>query len=257
MPKFVLYFLALSVLCAGGASGQSQGAFGQVAFGGSWRTTFTLLNLSSTDVAIVTLSFFGDNGSPLDVPVEGFGVTSVYALTLPAGGAQNVSLSNADSATTQGWASMSSTGRVRGQGAFAFLVPNKAGVISNAVVPLALAGLAGCVVPFPQIDPVILMPFDNTNGEFVTSVAFANMNAKIPAQSFVLEFNDQSNNQLATETLNMATMTHLAFVTPARYPALKGKKGIIRIHASASELAALGLLSNAAGVITTIFPVSE
>jgi len=57
MPKFILRFLSLGILCAGAAFGQ-QGSFGQIAYGGSWQTTFTLINLSSASTATGTLSFF-------------------------------------------------------------------------------------------------------------------------------------------------------------------------------------------------------
>ena len=182
MPKFILRFLALSIVSAAGAFGQ-QGTFGQIAYGGSWQTTFTLTNVSPSGVATVTLSFYGDSGSPLNAPVQGFGVTSAYTFAIPAGNAQNVVLSSSDTATTQGWASMSVTGgTVRGQGSFRFLVPNGTGAISEAVVPLTLPSSALCIVSFPQSNPVVLIPFDNTNGQYVTSLAVANITSN--AQSY-------------------------------------------------------------------------
>jgi hypothetical protein len=254
MRKFILRLFALSTLCAGVAFGQ-QGTFGQIAYGGSWQTTFTLMNLSATSVATVTLSFFGDNGLPLVAPVLGFGVTSAYTFAIPAGGSQNVVLSSSDSTTTQGWASMSTTGTVRGQGSFRFLVPNGTGAISEAVVPLSLPGSALCIIPFPSPDPVIIIPFDNTGGQYVTSLALAN--SKATSLSFAIEFDDQSNNQLVSDNLSLPSLQHMAFVSTARYPAVVGKKGVLRIHASNSDLTVLGLLSNVTGAITTIIPVIQ
>src|SRR5437773_11273590 len=113
MPKFISRFLVLSVLCAGGAFGQLQGTFAQIAYGASWQTTFTLINTNSTNPARVTLSFYGDDGSPLNAPVQGFGNSSgVYTFTLAPNGAQNVVLSSQDPTTTQGWASISADGPV-------------------------------------------------------------------------------------------------------------------------------------------------
>ncbi|HZL50630.1 MAG TPA: hypothetical protein VFC37_06735 [Terracidiphilus sp.] len=255
MPKFILRFLALSTLCTAAAFGQ-QGTFGQIVYGGSWQTTFTLINLNSITPATVTLSFFGDNGSPLNAPVQGFGVTSAYTFAIPAGGAQNVVLSSSDQATTQGWASMSATGgTVRGQGSFRVLLPK--GGISEAAVPLTLPGSALCIVPFPQSNPVILIPFDNTAGQYVTSLALAN--ATNSTQAYVIEFDDQLNNPLVADTLPLTPMQHMAFVSTDRYPALAGKKGILRIHADPANLAVLGLLSNltSTGAITTIIPVPQ
>jgi hypothetical protein len=256
MPKSILRFLALSVLCAGAAFGQ-QGTFGQIAYGGSWQTTFTLMNLSTSGVATITLSFFGDNGSPLNAPVQGFGVTSAYTFAIPAGGAQNVVLVSSDPVTTQGWASMSATGgTVRGQGSFSVLLPK--GGISEAVVPLSFPpGSTACILPFPQTNPVILIPFDNTAGQYVTSLAFANTTSSAP--SYVIEFDDQSGNPLVADNLALPAMQHMAFVTTDKYPALANKKGTLRIHADPGKLTVLGLLSNltSTGAITTIIPVTQ
>ena len=258
MPKLILRFLALSISCAAGAFGQA-GTFGQIAYGGSWQTTFTLMNLNSSSPATVTLSFFADDGSPLSAPVQNFGSnSSTVTFSIPAGGAQNIVLSSLDTTTVQGWASMSATGgTVRGQGTFRVQLPK--GGISEAVVPLSFPpGSIACVVPFPtQGDPIILVPFDNTDGQYLTSLAFAN--ATTVAQVFFLEFDDQSNNPLITDILPMTPRQHEAFVTTVNYPILQGKKGILRIHADPAKLTVLGILSNltSTGAITTIIPVNQ
>ncbi len=253
MPKLIGRFFALSILCVTGAFGQ-QGTFGQIAFGGSWQTTFTLMNMSSANPADVTLSFFGDDGSPLNAPVQGAGNVSTYMFTLPPSGAQNVVLSTSDSQTVQGWASMSASGAtVRGQGSFRFLLQN--GTISEAVVPLSIPGTPGCIFPIPPPpDPVILVPFDNTAG-YVTSIALAN--TKSSDLSIAIEFDDQSNHQVVTDTLTLPAMQHTAFVSTQKYQALPGTKGILRIHASTAQLTVLGLLSNPTGAVTTIIPVTQ
>jgi hypothetical protein len=253
MPRSILRFLTLGIVCAAGAFGQ-QGTFAQIAYGGSWQTTFTLLNRSSTNVASVSLSFFADDGSPLNAPVQGFGNATSYTFPIPAGGAQNVVLSSSDSTVTQGWATMNVSGDVRGQGSFRFLLPG--GQISEAVVPLSNPGAVLCLIPIPPSpNPVILMPFDNTSGQYVTSLAIANTTSG--ALPISIEFVDQSNNQLASDTLNLTAMQHTAFVTRQNYPAVDGKKGTLRIHASASSVTVLGLLSNVTNAITTIMPVTQ
>jgi ABC-type metal ion transport system substrate-binding protein len=72
-----------------------------------------------------------------------------------------------------------------------------------------------------------------------------------------IEFDDQSNNQLATDALNLTAMQHKAFLTTQNYPALKGQKGILRIHEGTDKVTVLGLLSNATNAITTIIPVTQ
>jgi hypothetical protein len=254
MPRFIFRFVTLSILCASGAFG--QGTFGQIAYGGCWQTTFTLVNLSSQGTASVSLFFYGDDGSPLGAPVQGIGNVSSYIFTIPAGGAQNVVLSNSDTITTQGWASMS-TGdgaTVRGQGSFRCHLSGRPDF--EAVVPLSTPGSTPCIIPFPpQSNPVILVPFDNTASQYTTSLALANITSA--ALAVPLEFDDQFNQLLAMDTLNLAAMQHTAFATTDKYPAVAGKKGILRIQASTANLTILGLLFNATGPFTTIIPVTQ
>ena len=78
MPRFHR-FVALSIICAGCVFGQpEQGSFAQIAYGGGWQTTFTLVNPSETRLAFVTLNFFGDNGLPLNVPIQDAETTTSY-----------------------------------------------------------------------------------------------------------------------------------------------------------------------------------
>jgi len=253
MPKFIRRFAALSIVCAGCAFGQS-GSFAQIAFGGSWQTTFTLLNESDTLLAHVTLFFFGDNGLPLNAPVLGAGTVSNYTFTIAPGGLQSVVLVSSDPTTSQGWASLDvgGSGIVRGQASFRFLLPNK--TISEAVVPISTSGSAVCVVPSPA-PSVILVPFDNTTGQYVTSLALANTTQGL--LTVPIEFDDQSGNLLVADTLSLTPMQHVAVVTPQAYPALAGKRGVLRIHQSPLFVSLVGLLSNNTNAITTIIPITN
>ncbi len=266
MPRLIRRLLLLSVVCAGAAFGQSvAGTFAQIAFGGSWQTSFTLVNMDSTNLASVTLNFFmdGTTTGPLTVPVQGFGNTSSYTFTIPPSGSTNVVLSSTDPSVTQGWASMTvSSGSVRGQGSFRFSLPS--GTISEAVVPLSRSGSTACIIGFPSSDnPVIQLPFDNTTGQnfYFTSIAIANISGA--SLSVPIEFDDQSNNKLVTDTLNLAINQHMAFLTTQSYPTLAGKKGILRIYpgkavtVGTDNVTVLGLLSNASSAITTIIPITQ
>ena len=261
MPRSIRRLFFLSIVCAGASFGQVTGTFAQLAYGGSWQTTFTLINLDSVDLASVTLNFLAENGSPLNAPVQGFGNTAAYTFTIAPGGSTNVVLASADSTTTQGWATMTVTaGNVKGQGSFRFLLPG--GQISEAVVPLSTSGSAVCIIPFPpSANPVILMPFDNTHDPmtdqpiYTTSVAIANTtNATVDIQ---IEFDDQSNHSLVTDTVHLTPMQHKAFVSKLNYQTVDRQKGILRIHASTTDVTVLGLLSNATNAVTTIIPISQ
>ena len=123
------------------------------------------------------------------------------------------------------------------------------------MVPLAVPGAALCIVPFPQFNPVILIPFDNTAGQYLTSLAFANITAS--NQAYPIEFDDQSGNPLVTDSLALTPGQHTAFVSTQTYPTLEGQKGVLRIHADPATLTVLGLLSNSTGAISTIIPVTQ
>jgi len=252
MPRFQR-FVAFSIICAGSAFGQpEQGSFAQIAYGGGWQTTFTLVNPSDTRLAFVTLNFYGDDGSPLNVPVQGAPATTSYTFSIVPGGQQSVVLSSSASTESQGWASIDVSGAVRGQASFRWLLPNK--TISEAVVPLSTSGFTVCVVP-TAAPSVILVPFDNTTGQYITSLALANTTTG--ALSSLIEFVDQSDNVLVADTLNLTARQHVAVVTPEAYPALAGKKGTLRIHQTADKLSVLGLLANSTNSITTIIPFTN
>lgn len=252
MRRAILRYFVLSILCAGGAFGQQvQGTFAQIAYGASWQTTFTLINMSATSPANVTLRFYGDDGQPLLAPVQDFGNAQVYTFTIPKNGAQNVVLASPDP-TTQGWATMTTDTQVRGQALFRFLLPG--GAISEAVVPLGQPNSSFCIISLPP-KPVILVPFDNTTGQYNTAIAIAN--ATVGLLDVSIEFDDQSNTPILTDTLRLTSRQHQAFLTAQKYPQLAGKKGILRIGQSTDNVAVLGLLVNSTNAITTIIPVTQ
>lgn len=259
MLAFIARCAVLGALCSGFAIG--QGTFGQIAYGGCLQTTFTLVNMSA-DNANVGLYFYADNGSPLSAPVQGVGNVSSYQFTIPVNGVRDVVLSSADGNTIQGWANMTTVGGVivRGQGSFR--CHNPGGPDFEAVVPLTTTS-SPCILPFPPSpNPVILVPFDNTSygnsgGQHLTAIALANTtNAPL---SIPVEFDDELNNPLVTDTLNLAAMNHRAFETTTMYPAVVGKKGILRIKVSTLNLTVLALLFNntATGAFTTIMPIIQ
>jgi hypothetical protein len=111
-------------------------------------------------------------------------------------------------------------------------------------------------VPFPPAtNPVILVPFDDTAGQFTTSIAIANTTNS--AQNISIEFDDSSNNPLLKDILALGPMQHMAFATTDRYSQLAGTKGLLRIFADPASTAVLGLLFNSTGPFTTILPVTQ
>jgi hypothetical protein len=241
--------------CSGGLG---QGNLGQIAFGGCWQTTLTLINQNTATTANVAISFYGDNGSPLSAPVQGVGIVASYKFTIQPGNRQDVILfdSDASSSAVERWANVATTGDVAlgGQGSFLCRVAGRPDY--QAVVPLTAPKSSPCLVPFPPAtNPVILVPFDDTAGQYTTSIAIANTTHA--AQSIAIEFDDASNSPLLKDTLALGPMQHLAFATTDRYPQLAGTKGILRVFADPADAAVLGLLFNSTGPFTTILPVTQ
>jgi hypothetical protein len=97
-----------------------------------------------------------------------------------------------------------------------------------------------------------MIPFDNT-GDHSTAVALANTTSS--ALVVLVEFDDQSGTVLAKDSVTLAAMNHTAFYIPNNYPSVAGKKGIVRLGASAAQLTVLALLFNTTGGFTTILPL--
>jgi len=246
----------LGLWIASAAAAFGQGSFGQIAFGGCWQTTLTLINQNSAATANVTVAFYGDDGAPLSTPIQGVGSKTSYQFTIPPGIRQGVVLDNADasSAAVEGWASVVSMSDVSlaGQGSFLCRVAGRPDY--QAVVPLNAPKSSPCLVPFPAAaNPVILIPFDDAS--YTTSVAIANTTAA--PQNISIEFDDSSNNPLLKDTLALGPMQHVAFATTDRYAQLAGARGVVRIFADPAGAAVLGLLFNPTGPFTTILPVTQ
>ena len=72
-----------------------------------------------------------------------------------------------------------------------------------------------------------------------------------------IEFDDQSNQQLVTDTLNLTANQHMSVRHHTKYQALAGKKGIFGSTRESSGVTVLGLLSNATNAVTTIIPITQ
>jgi hypothetical protein len=259
----VRIILAGLLLCSGFAF--AQGSFAHFAYGAGYQTSFTLVNLSTTDSANVNLFFYNSDGTSLQADVQGVGPITPYNFTIPAGGSKTVVLAGDPAAAkdVEGWAQLAVPGgypTVRGQGSFKRHFPGLPDF--EAVVPLT-SDSSACILSFPLQTPGVLIPFDNTNG-YLTALAFANTGSS--TQTLQLEYDDESYQKIATSTLTLAPSTHVAFVTyvagAGSDPAVAGKKGVLRIQdttlqATAQDFAVLGLLFNPTGPFTAILPITQ
>jgi len=213
------------------------GTMAHLASGGGWVTTFTLTNSGST-AASITLSFFGDDGNPVSLPLtlpDSGNNSNTEALTETIeSGATLVVATNAPNkaALVTGSAELSSQGgNVSGFAVFHYN-PNT----QEAVVPLETRNASAYV-----------LAFDNTKG-LTTGLALANVSgqpAKVP-----MIVRDDKGDQLGTATITLPAHGHTSFLLAASYGFAQNKRGTVEFDAP--SISVLGIRSGPALTFTTI-----
>lgn len=95
-----------------GGGGQTNYYFSDLAFGGGFQSTFTLINYSAQSVTCVT-NFYSDAGGPLSVPFAQ-GAVSTRTDVLPAGASiHDQTIASLGATTAEGWAQSSCTGAIQ------------------------------------------------------------------------------------------------------------------------------------------------
>ncbi|HUI57792.1 MAG TPA: protease pro-enzyme activation domain-containing protein [Bryobacteraceae bacterium] len=239
--------LPFSVQQAGvtGTALVSLGSMAQLASGGPWNSTITLVNAGTT-VAEVVLNFFDDNGNALVLPLIFPGTSSgapLQASTLDqiiAAGAQLViqTAGTASQPTVQGWVQLlANGGNVGGAAVFAWATPMGT---QEAVVPLETRSSSAFV-----------LPFDYTGG-YGTGVAVANLSNQPVSIPVVLR--DNTGASLGTAaSISLPPHGHTAFMLLTNYPAVAGKLGTMELDTpSGAQISALGIRAAPDGAITTV-----
>jgi hypothetical protein len=195
--------------------------------------------------AQVTLKFYADQtGAPLPIPLafpqQGAGssmTASSVTQTIAAGASLLVQsaapLSNPT--PTTGSAQLSTTGNVSG---FVIFRYNPNG--QEAVVPLESRTASG-----------FLIAFDNTSG---TATGIAVNNASSQNVNVPVIVRDDTGNQLAADTLNLAANGHQAFTLFVdKYPQTANLRGTIEFGTPAgAQIGALGIRIPIAHTFTTL-----
>jgi hypothetical protein len=215
------------------------GSMPQVASGGGWQTTFTLVN-TGTSSAQVLLNFFDNNGNALSLPltfVQSGAITTASSISQTiAGGATLVILTQGSSAgaSVVGWAQLTTAGTVSG---FAIFRYNPSG--QEAVVPLETRDASTYV-----------LAFDDTNG-LGTGLALANVSNQAANVPVVLR--DDTGATLGTAAINLAARGHTSFMLTGNYASVANKRGTVEFDAPAgTQISVLGLRATPTGAVTTI-----
>ena len=221
------------------------GALAHLTSGGGWETSIAVVNLGPASTAM-SLNFFGDSGSPLDLPLTfpqgALAPASVPSVNQTLGSNAMLLLDTNPPATvplSEGWANLTSGGDVNAYEIFHYGPSGQ-----EAVVPLQAAG-----------GPSYLMIYDNTNlvNTLGTGVALANGVNQAASVPFVI--NDDTGTQIASGSVSVPARGHTAFTLADQYPATAGKRGTLTFtRPLQGQVSVLGIRSN--GNSFTTIPVT-
>ena len=205
----------------------------QIADGSSWKTLFQVINLDQVPVNY-SVQFWDNNGNPLPLPFLN-GPAGLFAGTLAAGGTAFAETPGTAAALTEGWAKVTSSGRIGVLTIFRQSVPGR---------PDSEGTVTGV-----QSGSRIFLPFNNTNG-FVTGVAVANTNTT-QMLAITLTFTSDSG-ATSTGSLSLSPNAHVAFVLTSMFPSLAGLRGSIKLTAPTPDIAVLGLRVSPTNSFTSV-----
>lgn len=226
----------------------AAGSLAQIASGGGWSTSLTLLNLGTASTE-ARLDLRGDDGSamplPLVFPQQTSGNSQVGS-TIDQSinpGAQLIVNSSAAPNTATGWAQLSATGNVSGFAIFEDLLTNY-----QAVVPLETRNA-----------PAYVLAFDNSGG-VTTGLAIANPSPQ--AATIPVRVRNESGHPIATGTLALAGQGHTSFMLTdtlhGGYAQTAGQRGTVEFDTpSGGQISVLGLRANNGKALTTLPVLAE
>jgi hypothetical protein len=226
------------------------GAMAQIVSGGGWQTTLTLVNTSSA-AATAKVSFFGDDGSALSLPLSfpqtgTLSTATSVSQSIPAGGSLVILVEDSGRpASTAGSAVLSTTGDI---GGFAIFRYNPTG--QEAAVPLQAVNA-----------PAYFLAFDNT-GSLSTGLAIANV-ASQPALVGVI-IRDDTGAPIGGGTISLPANGHKSFMltdtSSGGWAVTAGVRGTLEFDTPyGGQIAPLGLrvATIPGGFTITTVPVME
>ncbi len=220
-----------------------SGSLSHLAAGGGWTTVITIVNTSTSPVAL-TVVLHADDGTALSLPLtttqQGITqtlTTSSVNASLSPNATLLISSGEKLDSTLVGWAEILSSGPLAG---FAIFRQTPAGGSpSEGTVPLETR--------FPS---AISLPYDNVSG-FVMGVALANLSASSPTITAIAW--DESGVLLGSKAITVPGNGHTAFALPVDLPFTAGKRGIVRFQSSGTGgITGLGLRFSPFGTFTSV-----
>ena len=197
------------------------GTFAQIASGGSWSTTMTLVN-QSTGPVTAQINFYDNNGNGLVLPLfmgpqvflQGRPMITASSTTVTLGARETaqVQTSAFTASIAVGWASILATAPLNAFATYNF------GAFDAGTAPLAVQSTAS-----------IILPFDQTNG-YRTGVGIANVTTA--ASTVTATFLNHSGAQIGSVQINLPALGHQAFFLDEVLPASANNLGMVQLQSS-------------------------
>jgi hypothetical protein len=166
----------------------------------SWRTSLTLVN-RSTNAATASVNFFGDDGTPLNLSIQGK-ISSQFKFTIPALGTLRVQTDGVGPLQT-GWARIDTDQSLSGIASFAFFVSGER-FVSEVGVP-------------STVDLRSLLLFAESGERISTGIALANPDDRLSVD-VTLTLKDTQATPLASHTLTLPPNGHLSKYLSELFP---------------------------------------
>jgi hypothetical protein len=224
-----------------------------LAFGGGWRTSFTLVNNGTASPEVWT-SFYGNDGNLLSLPLMFPQQTSQSpssATWIDRTLAPNQSLifeasRSASNSLTEGLAAVATNSSLTNGNVGGFSIFHYDPSGQEAVVPLGGSGY--------------VIPFDNTGG-VTTGIAIASTNFDAASYPIILLDDTGARIGNGTESITLPGYGHTSFVLPDQFPVTANKRGTVVLGSGAvtfhvdivtTPLSTLGVRYTPPGTLTTI-----
>ena len=192
----------------------SFGSMADLASGGGWETTIQLVNAGS-GAAQANVGFFGDDGSPLALPVAAATPPALSVARTLAPNATALIDSNGPDALQTGYAQLTTDAGIGGFIRFRYAPRDQ-----EAIVPLENRKASS-----------YLLPFDNTGG-IATGAAVANLTAV--SASIPVLIRDNTGAQIGSASVSLPANGHASFVLSDRFPSAANQTGTIEFDTPAN-----------------------
>jgi hypothetical protein len=215
------------------------GSLAQLAAGGGWSTSFTLVNPDNLNAAPASLVFLDDSGAPLQLPLRNRQTGAVFTASQtndtlsPASSLLLETTSAASPYVLTGFARTASS-PVSGFGIYRYEPTGQ-----EASVPLETRNAAS-----------YFLAFDNSQGR-ATGAAIANM-SDLPATVRV-NLKDEAGNSLGTSTISLGARGHASFMLTGINPSTAGRIGTAEfVTPPGGRISVLGLRETPNQTLTSI-----